>query len=149
MKTAHGMFLFDYTSSDPKFSTVFNEGMRGHSSIIIKNLLRVYSGFDDMEGLVDVGGNDGATLQMITSRHPHIKGVNFDLPLVIASAPTNPGSPFISDIRHSHSAYLLQRSKRIRKLGMRWLHADVEHVSGDMFESIPGGGDAIFMKVNI
>ncbi|XP_064940794.1 flavone O-methyltransferase 1-like [Musa acuminata AAA Group] len=27
MKTAHGMFLFDYTSSDPKFSTVFNEGM--------------------------------------------------------------------------------------------------------------------------
>ncbi|CAL9760410.1 unnamed protein product, partial [Musa acuminata subsp. burmannicoides] len=66
MKAAYGMLLFDYMSSDLRFSTVFNEGMRGHSSIIIKNLLHVYSGFDDMVGLVDVGGNDGATLQMIT-----------------------------------------------------------------------------------
>ncbi|THU47870.1 hypothetical protein C4D60_Mb09t20210 [Musa balbisiana] len=65
-KTANEKFLFDYMSSDPRFNKVFNEGMRGHSSIIIKNLLSVYSGFDDMEGLVDVGGNDGATLQMIT-----------------------------------------------------------------------------------
>ncbi|CAL9171353.1 unnamed protein product [Musa hybrid cultivar] len=96
MKTAHGMFLFDYTSSDPRFSTVFNEGMRGHSSIIIKNLLRVYSGFDDMEGLVDVGGNDGATLQMITSRHPHIKGINYDLPHVISGAQPMPGVEHIS-----------------------------------------------------
>ena len=26
--------------------------------------------------------------------------------------------------------------------------AGVEHVSGDMFERVPSGGDAIFMKVN-
>ncbi|THU47860.1 hypothetical protein C4D60_Mb09t20110 [Musa balbisiana] len=96
MKNAYGMFLFDYISSDPRFSKVFNEGMRSHSSIIIKNLLRVYSGFDDMEGLVDVGGNDGATLQMITSRHPHITGINYDLPHVISVAQPMPGVKHIS-----------------------------------------------------
>ncbi|URD86250.1 caffeic acid [Musa troglodytarum] len=85
--------------------------MRNHSTILIKQLLETYCGFDDVKVLVDVGGGTGATLNMITSRHPHIKGINFDLPLVIASAPTNPG---------------------------------VEHVSGDMFESISSGGDAIF-----
>ena len=143
---AHGMTAFEHHGGDPRFNKLFNDSMRNHSTILIKQLLETYRGFDDVKVLVDVGGGTGATLHMITSRHPHIKGVNFDLPLVIASAPTNPGSPFISDIRHCHSAYLLQRSKRIHKLGMRWLHADVEHVSGDMFESIPGGGDAIFMK---
>ncbi|RRT60460.1 hypothetical protein B296_00027152 [Ensete ventricosum] len=39
-----------------------------------------------MEVLVDVGGNEGASLQMITSKHPHIKGVNYDLPHVISGA---------------------------------------------------------------
>ncbi|THU47859.1 hypothetical protein C4D60_Mb09t20090 [Musa balbisiana] len=96
VKAAYGMFLFDYMSSDSRFSKVFNEGMRSHSSIIIKNLLRVYSGFDDMERLVDVGGNDGATLQMITSRHPHIKGINYDLPRVISGAQPMPGVEHIS-----------------------------------------------------
>ncbi|RWV82340.1 hypothetical protein GW17_00056165 [Ensete ventricosum] len=90
LKAANGMLLFDYMGSDPLVSKVFNEGMRGHSSIIIKNLLRVYSGFDDMEVLVDVGGNDGASLQMITSKHPHIKGINYDLPHVISGAQPMP-----------------------------------------------------------
>ncbi|CAL9203428.1 unnamed protein product [Musa hybrid cultivar] len=112
-KKAHGMTAFEHHGGDPRFNKLFNDSMRNHSTILIKQLLETYRGFDDVKVLVDVGGGTGATLHMITSRHPHIKGVNFDLPLVIASAPTNP---------------------------------DVEHVSGDMFESIPGGGDAIFMK---
>ncbi|THU44334.1 hypothetical protein C4D60_Mb02t06320 [Musa balbisiana] len=112
-KKAHGMTAFEHHGSDPRFNKLFNDSMRNHSTILIKQLLETYRGFDDVKVLVDVGGGTGATLHMITSRHPHIKGINFDLPLVIASAPTNPG---------------------------------VEHVSGDMFESIPGGGDAIFMK---
>ncbi|URE19502.1 caffeic acid [Musa troglodytarum] len=93
MKAAYGILLFDYISFDPWYSKVFNEGMKGHSSIIIKNLLHVYSGFDDMEVLVDVGGSDGATLQMITSKHPHIKGINYDLPYVISSAQPMPDLP--------------------------------------------------------
>ncbi|XP_065023227.1 flavone O-methyltransferase 1-like [Musa acuminata AAA Group] len=68
---------------------VFNEGLRGHPSSIVKYLLRVYSGFDNMEVLVNVDGNDGASsLQMI--KHPHIKGINYDRPHVISGAQRTP-----------------------------------------------------------
>ncbi|URD86459.1 caffeic acid [Musa troglodytarum] len=113
-KKAHGMTAFEHHGKDPRFNKLFNDSMRNHSTILIKQLLKTYRGFDDVKVLVDVGGGTGATLHMITSRHQHIKGINFDLPHVISGAPPYPG---------------------------------VEHVSGDMFESVPSGGDAIFMKV--
>ncbi|KAI5345943.1 hypothetical protein L3X38_013820 [Prunus dulcis] len=41
--------------------------------------------------LVDVGGGLGVTLNLITSRYQHIKGINFDLPHVVNHAPSYPG----------------------------------------------------------
>ncbi|RRT75769.1 hypothetical protein BHE74_00011628 [Ensete ventricosum] len=107
------MTVFEYHGTEPRFNKLFNECMRNHSTILMKKLLETYRGFDDVKVLVDVGGGTGATIHMITSKHPHIKGINFDLPHVISNAPPYPG---------------------------------VEHVSGDMFERVPSGGDAIFMK---
>ncbi|CAL9761216.1 unnamed protein product [Musa acuminata subsp. burmannicoides] len=112
VEVAYGMSAFEYMGTDPRFSKVFNEGMLSHSGIMIKQLLRNYNGFAGINVLVDVGGNDGATLRMITSQHPHVKGINFDLPHVISTAQPIPG---------------------------------VQHVSGDMFDSVPSG-DAIFLK---
>ncbi|CAL9066043.1 unnamed protein product [Musa banksii] len=113
-KKAHGMTAFEHHGKDPRYNKLFNDSMRNHSTILIKQLLETYRGFDDVKVLVDVGGGTGATLHLITSGHQHIKGINFDLPHVISGAPPYPGR--------------------------------VEHVSGDMFESVPSGGDAIFMK---
>ncbi|URE22538.1 caffeic acid [Musa troglodytarum] len=113
VEAAYGMSAFDYMGTDPRFSKVFNEGMLSHSGIMVKQLLRNYDGFAGINVLVDVGGNDGATLRMITSQHPRVKGINFDLPHVISTAQPIPG---------------------------------VQHVSGDMFDSVPCG-DAIFLKV--
>ncbi|CAL9760400.1 unnamed protein product [Musa acuminata subsp. burmannicoides] len=66
---ATGMAPFEYHGSDPRFNRLFNDSMRGHSTILMKKLLQVYCGFDSIEVLVDVGGGIGATLHMITSRH--------------------------------------------------------------------------------
>ncbi|RZR82786.1 hypothetical protein BHM03_00009271 [Ensete ventricosum] len=107
------MTVFEYLGTDPRFNKLFNESMRNHSTVLMKKLVETYRGFDDVKVLVDVGGGTGASIHMITSKHPHIKGINFDLPHVISDAPPYPG---------------------------------VEHVSGDMFERVPSGGDAIFMK---
>ncbi|XP_060675810.1 xanthohumol 4-O-methyltransferase-like [Ziziphus jujuba] len=41
--------------------------------------------------LVDVGGRTGRDLYEIVKAYPHIKGINFDLPRVIATAPTYEG----------------------------------------------------------
>nr|CAB3496672.1 unnamed protein product [Digitaria exilis] len=48
--------------------------------------------------LVDVGGGTGATLQMITARHKHLRGINYDLPHVIAKAPTVEGVEHVGGI---------------------------------------------------
>ncbi|KAK1324296.1 Caffeic acid 3-O-methyltransferase [Acorus calamus] len=109
---AHGTTSFEYHGTDPRFNKVFNDGMVNHSTILLKKLLDIYKGFDNLNTLVDVGGGVGGTLKMIVSKHTSIKGINFDLPHVTDVAPLIPG---------------------------------VEHVGGDMFESVPTG-DAIFMK---
>ncbi|OAY85228.1 Tricetin 3',4',5'-O-trimethyltransferase [Ananas comosus] len=88
---AYGMTAFEYHGTDPRFNKVFNEGMKNHSIIITKKLLELYNGFDGVNTLVDVGGGIGATLYMITSKYPNIKGINYDLPHVISEAPPFPG----------------------------------------------------------
>ncbi|XP_023554121.1 xanthohumol 4'-O-methyltransferase-like [Cucurbita pepo subsp. pepo] len=43
--------------------------------------------FEGVECLVDVGGGNGTSLSMIVKACPWIKGINFDLPHVVASSP--------------------------------------------------------------
>lgn len=46
--------------------------------------------------LVDVGGGIGATINLIVSMYPNIKGINFDLVQVIANAPAYSGMHLFS-----------------------------------------------------
>ena len=84
---AYGMPLFEHLGSNEASSTLFNQAMAGQSEIITKELLELYRGFEGVDVLVDVGGGSGATLRMITAQHKHVRGVNYDLPHVIAQAP--------------------------------------------------------------
>nr|WME87918.1 O-methyltransferases [Ardisia japonica] len=88
---AYGMSAFEYHGTDQRFNKVFNNGMSNHSTITMKKILEVYTGFEGLGSLVDVGGGVGATLNMIISKYPSIKGINFDLPHVIEDAPALPG----------------------------------------------------------
>lgn len=111
-KRAYGVTHYEYNGQNPDCNQRFNTAMASHSTIIMEKILRTYTRFDGLSSLVDVGGGNGATLKMIRSKYPAIKGINFDLPHVVNDAPPCPG---------------------------------VEHVGGNMFESIPKG-DAIFLK---
>ncbi|PHT78814.1 Caffeic acid 3-O-methyltransferase [Capsicum annuum] len=104
--------LFEYLKTNSMFNNVFNKAMINHTTLVMKNILEHYKGFEDLTTLVDVGGGLGINLKMITSKYPTIKGTNFDLPHVVQHAPSYNG---------------------------------VEHVGGDMFESVPEA-DVIFMK---
>ncbi|KAJ4958017.1 hypothetical protein NE237_025128 [Protea cynaroides] len=109
----YGMSAFEYQAVDPRFNMLFNEAMKGQTIITMNKFLETYKGLGGLNSLVDVGGGFAIALRKITSMYPSIKGINFDLPYVVAEAPSYPG---------------------------------VEHVGGNMFESIPKG-DAIFMKL--
>ncbi|KAF9603317.1 hypothetical protein IFM89_034666 [Coptis chinensis] len=109
---AHGMTPFQYAKVNPRFNHVFNEAFFHLTSLMMKDLLSKYKGFKFFKEVTDVGGGTGASLSIITSKYPSVKGINFDLPHVIEHAPPYHG---------------------------------VQHVGGDMFESIPKS-EAILLK---
>ncbi|GAB4846031.1 Caffeic acid 3-O-methyltransferase, variant 2 [Ancistrocladus abbreviatus] len=88
---AYGMNAFEYQSKDPRFNKIFNKGMSNHATITMRKLLETYKGFDGLSTLVDCGGGTGAALNMIISKYPTIKGINYDLPHVVQTAPSYPG----------------------------------------------------------
>jgi hypothetical protein len=76
---------------------------------------------DGIETIVDLGGADGAELAAILPAHPHMRGVLFDLPHVIADAP--------------------------KALADRGIEDRVDCVAGDLFASVPAGGDGYLLSL--
>ena len=68
--------------------------MKDLNPLVMKKILEKYKGFEGLKLLVDVGGGDGTLLNMIISKYPTIKGVNFDLASVIEKSPSYPGMNF-------------------------------------------------------
>ncbi|KAF5727343.1 eugenol O-methyltransferase family protein [Tripterygium wilfordii] len=88
---AHGMHAFEYPKTDSRFNSLFNTAMLNHTTIVMKEIVANYKGFESLKQLVDVGGNQGASLRAIISKYPHIKGINFDLPHIVQDASPHPG----------------------------------------------------------
>jgi len=84
---AHGMSVFNYLGKDARYNKLFNDSMVNHTTLIMRRIINSYNGFENLKTLVDVGGGLGANLNLIVSKYPTIKGINFDLPHVIANAP--------------------------------------------------------------
>jgi caffeic acid 3-O-methyltransferase len=90
---AHGMSLYQYSSvKDPTFGEALVEAMAQHSTLITKQILKKYKGFEGLSSLVDVGGGIGTTLNLIISQYPSIKGINFDVSEVLRNAPSYNGA---------------------------------------------------------
>ncbi|KAF9588964.1 hypothetical protein IFM89_017643 [Coptis chinensis] len=116
---AHGMHAFEYPGIDPKFNQVFNRAMFNHTTIVVKKILEVYRGFEDLKEVVDVGGGLGTTLSIITSKYPALRGINFDLPHVVEHAPSYPGIILVCNLNVLGPPYI--QMDRIRCI------AGVEH----------------------
>ncbi|MCL7040022.1 hypothetical protein MKW94_011947 [Papaver nudicaule] len=89
---AHGAEIWDFASANPQCNRLINDGMRCATEIIINAMLVKYKdGFNGIESLVDVGGGTGTMITEIVKANPHIRGINFDLPHVVATAPEQLG----------------------------------------------------------
>ncbi|XP_030928290.1 xanthohumol 4-O-methyltransferase-like isoform X1 [Quercus lobata] len=91
-KKAHGREVWDFGSGNPEFNKLFNDGMACTANIVMNTIVSEYKdGFGSVGSLVDVGGGTGSVLAEIVKSYPHIKGINFDLPHVVAMAPIYDG----------------------------------------------------------
>ena len=85
---ANGEDLWRYGAANSEHSRLFNEAMACSARVtvaaVIEGCLDV---FDGVGSVVDVGGGTGTALRMLVEAcRPRIRGVNFDLPHVVADA---------------------------------------------------------------
>ena len=117
MELAHGMPIFEYLTRHPdagrRFDLVMTVAQEGEPEAVAETY-----DFTGVQTLIDVGGGNGTALAVMLQRHPHLRGVLFDLPAVIER-----GAPALTG------------------LGER---CDV--VAGDFFASLPAGGDAYLLS---
>lgn len=92
MKAHNGLPLFEYAAKDARLQNLFNQAMHNHTAIVMKKILEIYKGFEELNQLVDVGGGLGTNMRLIVNAYPQIRGINFDLPYVIKNAPLSPGT---------------------------------------------------------
>lgn len=115
----HGKESFDYFAEQPEHADLFNQTMTSISELTTAPVVAGYD-FSAYPTIVDVGGGHGPLLAAILAAAPASRGVLYDLPRVVASAPT------------------LLRENNV---------ADrVRIVEGSFFDSVPGGGDAYVLK---
>ena len=113
----YGAPFFKHLADRQDDAAVFNAAMSSMPAWLA-TLVEAYD-FSRFERIVDVGGGHGALITAILSANPHLRGVLYDLPGVVAGAAA-PREGATAD--------------------------RCEIVGGDFFESVPAGADAYLLK---
>jgi SAM-dependent methyltransferase len=113
----YGASFFDYLAAHPDDAAIFNAAMSS-SPDHLTAIVGAYD-FSKFEQIVDVGGGHGLLLATILSANPHLRGVLYDLPGVVAG-----------------SSALKQEPISLR----------CEIIGGDFFKGVPAGADAYILK---
>ena len=116
---AHGQPLYSYLHEHPRAAARFDAAMSPFSAQEVAAILEAYD-FSAVRTVVDIGGGHGALIAGLLRAHPHLSGIVFDLPSVVAGAMRLLGETGIAD--------------RLRCL------------AGDFFDEVPAGGDLYVMK---
>lgn len=114
----HGFGPFDTTANRPAAAQVAVQAS-GSAKTLAEGLLAVCD-FSGDKVVVDVGGSTGAMIGAVLARYPHLEGVLLDMPSVIERAPATLASFGVA--------------QRCTLTG------------GDMFQSIPAGGDTYLLS---
>ncbi|KAL0314294.1 UNVERIFIED_CONTAM: Caffeic acid 3-O-methyltransferase [Sesamum angustifolium] len=64
----HGKSNYELIFSNPETAKVMNDGMKAHSTALMRKTVKVYDGFSSLSSIVDVGGGTGTTLGIIVAK---------------------------------------------------------------------------------
>ncbi|GLJ31835.1 hypothetical protein SUGI_0640580 [Cryptomeria japonica] len=145
---AFGMSFWDYVAKNPETNKTFNEAMSCDSRAVMSSVVKIYEeGFKKINSLVDVGGGLGSALSNIVENYKHIRGINFDLPHVIASAPPVAGVQHVSGnmFEHIPSADAILMKWVLHD----WNDDDCVRVLKRCYEAIPKNGKVIIVDALI
>ncbi|KAB5541627.1 hypothetical protein DKX38_014601 [Salix brachista] len=110
---AHGDDIWEYASKNPVHSKLIDDAMACDARLVVPEIVKgCPEVFDGVRTLVDVGGGNGTTLQMLVKAFPWIQGINFDLPYVVSVAPESEGvkhvgGDFFENVPKADAAFLM------------------------------------------
>jgi hypothetical protein len=84
-RALHGMDVWAYRARHPEAGARFDAAMTAGSRRVAGAVVGAYD-FGSRRCVVDIAGGQGALLAAILTRHPHLRGVLFDQPHVVAGA---------------------------------------------------------------
>jgi len=113
-----GRPVFAHLTDDPGKASAFNAGMAAGAAFFRE--VPMAHDFSGARTVVDLAGGTGALLGAILRDHPEARGILFDVPEVVATATT-----------HLDRMGVLDRC---------------EPAGGDLFESVPEGGDVYLLS---
>lgn len=116
---ATGSTFWDHLRDDPAAGRCFAEAM-AEGSRLQADLIAAAHDFADCVTVCDVGGGTGTVLARILAANPHLRGVLFDLPEVVADAPAVLAAEGVAD--------------------------RVDVVGGDFFTAVPEGCDRYVLQ---
>lgn len=116
---AYGKHAFEVLADNPAQAENFHRGMVDISALVGDAVAKAYD-FSGFTRIADIGGGHGMLLASILSSYPHLQGVLYDLPEVVADAP---------------QAECLSQTK-----------GRVQIEAGSFFQRIPGGCDGYVLK---
>lgn len=82
---AAGMSVWDYYAQHPEEGQAFSQSMTSMGTSIAQAVAETYD-FSEFNTIVDIGGAQGSLISAIVRSHPHLNGILFDLPEIIATA---------------------------------------------------------------
>ncbi|XP_062081572.1 acetylserotonin O-methyltransferase-like [Humulus lupulus] len=86
-EAANGKDVWSYAAANPGHSQLINEAMASNARVTVAAILDCcLDVFDGIGTIVDVGGGNGTTMQLLVKGCPWIQGINFDLPHVVSVA---------------------------------------------------------------
>ncbi|XVF45593.1 hypothetical protein PTKIN_Ptkin02bG0218600 [Pterospermum kingtungense] len=87
-EAANGKDVWSYAEANAGHSKLIDEAMACDARVAVSAIIEACPEvFDGLGNLVDVGGGNGTALSMLVKAFPWIRGINFDLPHVVAVAP--------------------------------------------------------------
>ncbi|CAM6043946.1 unnamed protein product [Sphagnum compactum] len=144
---AHGKSEFQLNNEDPRVGKLFNTAMSSHSRMYMEAMLGAYHGFQDVNCLVDVGGGTGASLAFITAKYPHIRGINFDLPHVVATAPTYPRVEFVGG--NMFESIPSGDAIFMKSILHDWSDEDCVTILKNCFKALPSSGGKVIVVESV
>lgn len=116
----HGTGYWEYMANHPEESRRFDGSQAAGTQLELRTLLSAYNSWTGLTTVADLGGGNGTFLAGLLARFPHMNGILFDQPHVVAGA---------HDVMRD--AGLTDRCRI---------------VGGSFFDGVPAGADAYLLK---